>query len=81
YTSVINRARATDFTCSISVVGFIVSPYFWHKKSTELFFLCAVCGGRFLFSREFKSFQYWKIPIFHLQNRTKKFCPKKAKKP
>ena len=40
------------------------SILFWVQKSTELFFLCAVCCGRFLFSREFKSFQYRKIPIF-----------------
>ena len=43
---------------------------FWHKKSTELFFLCAVCFGRFSFSREFKSIQYRKISLFHLRNRT-----------
>ena len=37
--------------------------------------------GRFLFSREFKSIQYRKIPVFHLQNRTVKIHPVKSKNP
>ena len=37
--------------------------------------------GRFLFSREFKSIRYRKIPIFHLQNRTIKIRPLKSKNP
>ena len=36
--------------------------------------------GDFLFSREFKSIQYRKILVFHLQNRTVKMSPLKNKK-
>ena len=36
--------------------------------------------GDFLFSRKFKSIQYRKIPVFHLQNRTVKMSPLKSKK-
>ena len=37
--------------------------------------------GRFLFSREFKSIQYRKILVFHLQNQTIKIRPLKSKNP
>ena len=36
--------------------------------------------GDFLFSRKFKSIQYRKIPVFHLQNRTVKNEPLKKQK-